>query len=150
METETSQLLIWGQFILDAVLISALVGLAIAWKVSLLTVTRSAEFRESVAAAVEAKIHTLTARCEALENSWRDWHEKHQRVAQRLNKVEGIARAKAEGRPGTEEEVFSISGPPVDREGKPLGELTTESPEHERDAARAKITREIHFGRKSG
>lgn len=148
MNGEMSQVVLWGQLILDAVLISTVVGLAIAWKVSLLTVTRSAEFRESVAAAVEAKIHTLTARCEALENSWRDWHEKHQRVAQRLNKVEGIAKAKAQLEEG---EAFSISGPPVDRASFGAEqEVTADSPEAERDVARAKLTREIYLARKSG
>jgi len=145
MELETSQVLVWGQFILDAALISAVVGLAIAWKVSLTTVTRSAEFRESVAGAVEAKIHTLTSRCETLENSWRDWHEKHQRVAQRLNKVEGLAKAKA----AEAEDVFTVSGPAVDRASF-VGEqeVTAESSEAERDAARAKLTREIYLARK--
>lgn len=146
MELETSQVLVWGQFILDAALISAVVGLAIAWKVSLTTVTRSAEFRESVAAAVEAKIHTLTSRCETLENSWRDWHEKHQRVAQRLNKVEGLAKAKAAAE---EDDAFTVSGPAVDRSSFGGSEVTAESSEAERDVARAKLTREIYLARKS-
>lgn len=150
MNGETSQVFVWASFILDTVLICAVVGLAIAWKVSLLTVTRSAEFRESIAAAVEVKIHGLVARCEQLENSWADWHEKHQRVANRIAKIE--EKAEKTRRDEGLGDGLEIAGPPVELSAITGGKSTgdSEAQRTERDAARRKLTAQIVLGKKFG
>ena len=96
-----TEVLLYIDLGLTAVLGVALVAISVGLKLHTLTLTRSAEFRDAVRVAVSEQIHELKARQDALESStearhkaieasWSDWYQKNQKLANRQRRQQNL------------------------------------------------------------
>lgn len=92
---ELSEVLIYSHLVATGCLFLLIVGLAVAMRLQTLTVTRSAEFRDAVRTAVEARQAELERKMAAVEASWEDMYKKIRRAESRVAKTKDWEERKA-------------------------------------------------------
>jgi len=139
---ELSEVLIYSHLVATGCLFLLIVGLAVAMRLQTLTVTRSAEFRDAVRTAVEARQAELERKMAAVEASWEDSYKKIRRAESRAAKTEDWANRKA-GEvelPGGMES----AGAPVMASGFPASGVPRGPSGDDRAAERAALTARLN------
>ncbi len=135
---ELPEVLIYSHLVATGCLFLLIVGLAVAMRLQTLTVTRSAEFRDAVRTAVEARQAELERKMAAVEASWEDSYKKIRRAESRSAKTKDW-----EDRKAAEVELpegMLSAGPPIPASGFPASGVPGGTRGDDRAAERAALT----------